>query len=59
MADTPGCPKDIYPPVVTTVASVQASEAVKLACGLYDKLLLNKIQVIDLLNNAFDVIDIQ
>ncbi len=58
MQDTPGCSKDIYPPVVTAVASVQASEAVKLACGLYDKLLLNKIQVIDLLNNGFDVIKI-
>ena len=59
MQDDPGCPKDIYPPVVTAVASVQASEAVKLACGLHDKLLLNRIQVIDLLNNAFDVIEIQ
>jgi molybdopterin/thiamine biosynthesis adenylyltransferase len=59
MQDSPGCPKDIYPPVVTAVASVQASEAVKLACGLYDKLLLNKIQVIDLLTNSFDMIKIQ
>ncbi len=58
MQDVPGRPKDIYPPVVTAVASVQASESVKLACGLYDALLLNKIQVIDLLNNAFDVIKI-
>jgi molybdopterin/thiamine biosynthesis adenylyltransferase len=58
MQDVPGCPKDIYPPVVTAVASLQASEAIKLACGLYDQLLLNKIQVIDLLNNSFDVIKI-
>lgn len=59
MEDVPGRPKDIYPPVVTAVASVQVSEAIKLACGQYDKLLLNSIQTIDLLNNAFDVIKIQ
>ncbi|MCF7976234.1 MAG: HesA/MoeB/ThiF family protein [Phycisphaerae bacterium] len=59
MEDMPGVPKDIYPPVVTAVASVQASEAVKLACGLTDSLLLNRIQIIDLLTNSFDVTEIR
>jgi len=59
MEDDPASPKDIYPPVVTAVASLQVSEAVKLICGLYDQLLLNRIQVVDLLTNAFDVIAIR
>jgi molybdopterin/thiamine biosynthesis adenylyltransferase len=59
MEDLPGVPKDIFPPVVTCVASLQASEAVKLACGQYDRLLLNKIQIVDLLTNSFDVTEIR
>ncbi len=59
MQDDPSTPKDIYPPVVTTIASIQASEAIKLACGLQDQCLLNKLQVVDLLNNSFDVIELR
>ncbi len=56
MQDDPAVRKDIYPPVVTAVASLQASEAVKLVCGCHDHLLLNRIQVVDLFTNSFDVI---
>jgi molybdopterin-synthase adenylyltransferase len=59
MEDDPASPQDIYPPVVTAVASLQVSEAVKLVCGLDDQLLLNRIQVVDLLTNAFDVVAIR
>lgn len=59
MYDNPDISKNIYPPVVIAVASLQASEAIKLACGLYKRLLLNKIQVIDMLDNSFDIIEIR
>lgn len=59
MQDGPiGC-QDIYPPVVVAVASLQVSEAVKLIGGRLDHLLLNRIQVVDLLTNSFDVIAVR
>lgn len=59
MQDDIDIPKNIYPPVVTAVASLQTSEAVKLAAGLHEQLLLNRIQTIDLLTNSFDIIKIR
>lgn len=59
MQDGPAGGKDIYPPVVVAVASLQASEAVKLIGGHLDQLLLNRIQVVDLLTNSFDVIAVR
>lgn len=54
-ADIP--PKDIFPPVVMNVASIQVSEAVKLVCGIHEEdLLINKIMTVDLLTNSFEVI---
>ena len=52
-------PRDVFPPVVTAVASCQVSEAVKLVSGNYDALLIGKILAVDLLTNSFDVIEIK
>ncbi len=51
-------PKDIFPPTVMNVASVQVSEAIKLVCGMKEKLLAKKLLTIDLLNNSFDIIEL-
>ncbi len=52
-------PKDIYPPTVMNVAAVQASQAIKLACGMEEDLLCNKILTIDLLTDTFATIELQ
>lgn len=49
-------PKDIFPPVVTLLASLQVSEAIKLCLGKYENLYINKIFTVDLYHNAFDII---
>ena len=46
--------KEIFPPVVVQVASIQVSEAVKLICGQWDHLLLNQLLVIDLFSNTMN-----
>ncbi|MCD4832182.1 MAG: HesA/MoeB/ThiF family protein [Bacteroidales bacterium] len=51
--------KKIFPPVVTTMASLQVSEGIKYLTGDFKNLLYGKILVIDLLSNSFDVINIK
>lgn len=50
-----GMLKDVYPPAVMNLASIQVSEAVKLICSFGD-LLANKILTVDLLTNSYDII---
>ncbi len=49
--------KDIFPSVVMTTASIQVSEAIKYLTGKLDQMLINKVMMIDLLNNAFDIVE--
>ena len=51
--------KNIFPPVVTTMASLQVSEGIKYLTGDFNNLLYGKILVIDLLSNSFDTINIK
>jgi molybdopterin/thiamine biosynthesis adenylyltransferase len=51
--------KEIFPPVVTTMASLQVSEGVKYLTGDFNNLLFGRILVIDLLSNSFDSINIK
>ncbi|MFO7829458.1 MAG: HesA/MoeB/ThiF family protein [Bacteroidales bacterium] len=48
--------KEIFPPVVTTMASLQVSEGIKYLTNDFDNLLFGKILIIDLLSNSFDII---
>jgi len=50
--------KEIFPPVVTCVASLQVSEGVKYLTGDFNNLLCGKILAVDLLSNTFDIIQI-
>lgn len=50
--------KEIFPPVVTCMASIQVSEGVKYLTGDFENLLYRKILVVDLLSNSFDVIQL-
>ena len=52
-------PKDIFPPTVMNVASVQVSEAIKLVCDMKEKLLTKKLLIIDLLTNCFEIIELR
>ncbi|HOY65442.1 MAG TPA: HesA/MoeB/ThiF family protein [Candidatus Ozemobacteraceae bacterium] len=56
--DVPGTSRTIYPPVVTAVASVIASEAFKLASGADGELLIGKLLTIDLRLNSIDWIEL-
>jgi molybdopterin-synthase adenylyltransferase len=51
--------KMIFPPVVTTMASLQVSEGIKYLTGDFEHLLYGKILMIDLLSNTFEVIEIK
>ena len=51
--------KNIFPPVVTTMASLQVSEGIKYLTDDFNNLLYGKILVIDLLSNSFDTINIK
>jgi len=51
--------KEIFPPIVTTMASLQVSEGVKYLTGDFNNLLFRKILIIDLLYNSFDTINIK
>jgi len=50
--------KEVFPSIVTTLASIQVNEAAKYITGRTDKMLINKILVVDLFNNSFDTIEI-
>ena len=49
-------PPQVFPPTVVLVASIQASEAVKVICGDEDGSLMNRLLVVDLSINSFDTI---
>jgi len=49
-------PRQIFPPAVTAVASVLASEAFKLASGKTGDLLAGKMLTLDFLSNSFEII---
>jgi molybdopterin/thiamine biosynthesis adenylyltransferase len=51
--------KNIFPPVVTTMASLQVSEGIKYLTSDFENLIFGKIMVIDLLSNSFDIIQLQ
>lgn len=56
--DEPELKRQIYPPVVTAVASLLASEAFKLATGRFGELLAGKMLILDVLANSFDLLDL-
>ncbi|HOJ88211.1 MAG TPA: HesA/MoeB/ThiF family protein [Pseudothermotoga sp.] len=45
----------IFPPLVSLIASIQASEVIKLICGK-EETLAGKILLVDLLNNRFETV---
>jgi len=49
---------NIFPPVVTIMASLQVSEGVKYLRNDFNNLLFRKILIIDLLSNSFDIIQL-
>ena len=49
-------PPQVFPPIVTLIGSIQASEVVKLVCGEKEGSLMNRILVVDLSIGSFDVI---
>lgn len=51
--------KNIYPPVVSVMASLQVSEGIKCLTDDFKNLLYKKILIVDLLSNSFDVINIE
>ena len=46
----------VFPPVVTLIGSVQASEVIKMVCGDEDGSLLNRLLLVDLGINSFEEI---
>jgi molybdopterin/thiamine biosynthesis adenylyltransferase len=48
--------KEIFPPIVTCIASLQVSEGIKYLTGDFQNLFYKKILVVDLLSNSFDTI---
>lgn len=51
--------KEVFPSIVTTLASLQVNEAVKYVTKRFDKMLINKLLVVDLFNNSFDTIELE
>jgi molybdopterin/thiamine biosynthesis adenylyltransferase len=50
--------KTVYPPTVTSIASLQVNEALKCITKRYDQLLLHKLLIINLADNTFEIIPI-
>ncbi|RLD37213.1 MAG: HesA/MoeB/ThiF family protein [Bacteroidetes bacterium] len=48
--------KTVFPPIVTTIASLQVSEAVKCINKSFNQMLLNKLLIINLKENKFETI---
>ncbi len=48
--------KTIFPPIVTTIASLQAAEVVKCITKKYDQMLLNKLLRVDMKENYFEIL---
>ncbi len=60
LEDTPeeeAC-KTIFPPTVTTTASIQVSEAIKYLNKQYDSMLINKVLTLDMRENKFETISL-
>lgn len=51
--------KYVTPYAVSVIASIQVSEAMKLICGDYDNALINKLLIVDLYFNSFDIIELK
>ncbi len=51
--------KEVFPSIVTILASLQVSEAVKYISEEYDKMLINKLLFVDLFDNSFTEINLQ
>jgi molybdopterin/thiamine biosynthesis adenylyltransferase len=51
--------KPVTPYAVSVIASIQVSEAMKLICGDYDNALINKLLIVDLYFNTFDIIELK
>lgn len=49
--------KDIFPPLVTITASIQVSEGIKYLTGQFNKMLINRVLMIDVQNNTFETIE--
>jgi len=49
--------KDIFPPIVTTTASMQVSEGIKFLIGQQSDMLINRVLMIDALTNSFEIVD--
>jgi len=49
--------KDIFPPLVTTTASVQVSEGIKFLTNRQADMLINRVLMIDALTNAFEIVE--
>lgn len=49
---------EIFPPIVTCMASLQVSEGIKYLTGDFQNLFYKKILVVDLLTNSFDTIEL-
>ena len=47
--------KTIFPAIVTTLASLQVNEAVKCITKRYDQMLLNKLLIVNLNKNQFEI----
>lgn len=48
--------KTIFPPIVTTIASMQVAEAVKCITGQYEQMLINKLLIVNLRKNQFEIL---
>lgn len=48
--------RQIFPPIVTTIASMQVNEYMKITCG-YENILIGKILCVDLKNMFFEIIE--
>ncbi len=48
--------KEIFPPIVTSLASMQVNEAVKFILNDFDNMFVNKLLLVDLYFNTFDII---
>ncbi|NUU98217.1 HesA/MoeB/ThiF family protein [Marinitoga sp. 1138] len=50
--------KYVVPYAVSIIASIQVSEAIKIITGDYENALINKLMIMDLKYNTFDIIEI-
>lgn len=51
--------KQIFPPAVVAIASLQVSEGIKCLINDFDNALINKILIIDVLTNSYEIIKLK